>query len=36
MMRAQNCIKLNPIEIAKAVEIVLTNPYIKEMTVYAK
>ena len=36
MMQAHNCIKLNPIEIAKAVELVLTNPYIKEMTVYAK
>ncbi len=36
MMQAHICIKLNPIEIAKAVELVLTNPYIKEMTVYAK
>jgi hypothetical protein len=36
MMRTLDCIKLNPIEIAKAVELVLNNPYIKEITVYAK
>ena len=36
MMRSHNCIKLNPIEIAKAVELVLNNLYLKEITVYAK
>lgn len=36
MMQSHNCIKLNPIEIAKAVELVLNNVYIKEITIYAK
>ena len=36
MIRHLNCKKIDPKEIAHAVELVLNNPYIKEITVYEK
>jgi NAD(P)-dependent dehydrogenase (short-subunit alcohol dehydrogenase family) len=36
MIKHLDCKKIDPIEIAKVVELVLNNPYIKEITVYEK
>ena len=36
MIRHLDAVKLDPAEIAKTVDLVLNNPYIKEITVYAK